>query len=51
MIARAINGWVAAYRADLLSDVADLREPLDILESTLAEDREAAILSLPQAAR
>ena len=51
VIARAINGWVAAYRADLLSDVADLREPLDILESALAEDREAAILSLPQAAR
>ena len=46
MVTRAVNGWVAAYRADLLADAADLREPLDVLQATLADDGDAP--TLPQ---
>ncbi len=44
VVTRAVNGWVAAYRADLLADVADLREPLDVLQAALADDGDAPTL-------
>ena len=39
VVTRAVNGWVAAYRADLLADVADLREPLDVLQACAGRRR------------
>jgi hypothetical protein len=32
---RTLGGWIAAYRADLAADVANLREPLALLQTEL----------------
>ncbi len=36
VIGRTLAGWIASYRADLEADIADLREPLQVVQAALA---------------
>ncbi|HEX8199807.1 MAG TPA: GTPase domain-containing protein, partial [Isosphaeraceae bacterium] len=37
VLARTLAGWVASYRAELEADLADLREPLAVLQAAAAD--------------
>ncbi len=43
VLKRTIGGWVASYQADLSADVADLREPLALLQDELDGDPSSGI--------
>ncbi|SIO61880.1 GTPase Era, involved in 16S rRNA processing [Singulisphaera sp. GP187] len=41
VISRTVDLWVDAYRTDLLADIADLREPLNVLQTAVNAEEQS----------